>query len=592
MKLEQLLHSSHKIATMLLENKEDSLDRVLEELCRHSEASRTYIFKIRGDFTDNTHEYINPAELRTADNPTGIKAEIDNLKGLPISEFSDFVDILKTEIINAPNIHEYSFSERSHSLLDSQDIKSILVFPINYDGELKGFVGFDECKRFREWEPEIIEYLETNSKSISMFLRNQEYALNLQESNNRFQSINNFLPGTIWETDIGLLFTLSQGFGLTKMGLKPDQVVGMSLYDFFRTDDPSHPAISNHLLALKGKKTYYELTHEGITYASNLQPKFDLQGNICGVVGMALDITKRKQTEMKLTESERRFMDVLYASNDAILLIGDNTFIDCNESTARMLGYATRKEFLQTHPSELSPPLQPDGRNSFEKAEEMMRRAIENGYNRFEWMHRRANGEDFPVEVSLTPIVYEGKKLIYCVWRNITERKQMEEALHKTEHEYETLFYKMLNGFALHKMIYDAHGNPADYQFLAVNPAFEHMTGLRADAIVGRTVLEVLPCTERHWIEIYGKVVLSGEPVLFENYAIEMDKYFEVTAFCPAPGQFACIFQDITERKQVEKQQKIRLDLYKMIADNVEPEQVRQYVDQYKAQLISEETKK
>jgi PAS domain S-box-containing protein len=146
------------------------------------------------------------------------------------------------------------------------------------------------------------------------------------------------------------------------------------------------------------------------------------------------DITERKMNELALRESERRFMDVLYASDDAILLIGDNKFVDCNEATARMLKYASREEFLQVHPSELSPPEQPDGQSSIEKADEMMRLAFDRGYNRFEWMHRRANNEDFPVEVSLTPIVHEGKRLLYCVWRDITEyKKAAAEILASTE---------------------------------------------------------------------------------------------------------------------------------------------------------------
>jgi two-component system sensor histidine kinase/response regulator len=148
-------------------------------------------------------------------------------------------------------------------------------------------------------------------------------------------------------------------------------------------------------------------------------------------------VMSRKRAEEALRESERRFMDVLYASNDAILLIGNNTFIDCNEATARMLGYASRGNFLKTHPSELSPPTQPDGRDSFEKAEEMMRLAFDKGFHRFEWIHRRANGQDFPAEVSLTPIIHEGQNLLHCIWRDITEIKRAEERLRETLSELE-----------------------------------------------------------------------------------------------------------------------------------------------------------
>ncbi len=66
-------------------------------------------------------------------------------------------------------------------------------------------------------------------------------------------------------------------------------------------------------------------------------------------------------------------MDVLYSSEDAILLIDEETFVDANEATAKMLGYSDREEFLMTHPSQLSPETQPDGIKSFDKANEMMK---------------------------------------------------------------------------------------------------------------------------------------------------------------------------------------------------------------------------
>ena len=126
---------------------------------------------------------------------------------------------------------------------------------------------------------------------------------------------------------------------------------------------------------------------------------------------------------------------------------------------------------------------------------------------------------------------------------DITERKRVEQ-------NYRTLFREMLNGFALHEIICDEAGVPVDYRFLAVNPAFERMTGLKAKDIVGRTVLETLPTTELHWIETYGKVALTGEPVFFEHYHALLNKYFEVSAFQPVVNQFACIFADVTQRMQ------------------------------------------
>lgn len=133
-----------------------------------------------------------------------------------------------------------------------------------------------------------------------------------------------------------------------------------------------------------------------------------------------------------------------------------------------------------------------------------------------------------------------------------SEREKAEIALRQSEMRYRMLFQKMLEGFALHEILCDEVGVPNDYRFLAVNPAFEKLTGLKANLIIGRTVLEVLPHTERIWIDTYGKVALTGEPALLENFSSDLDKFFKVTAFCPSLGQFACFIQDITDIKRTE----------------------------------------
>lgn len=135
---------------------------------------------------------------------------------------------------------------------------------------------------------------------------------------------------------------------------------------------------------------------------------------------------------------------------------------------------------------------------------------------------------------------------VVCTFADVTERRRAEE-------NYQTLFREMLDGFALHEMLYDNHGQPVNYRFLAANPAFERMTGLKADAIVGKTVLDVLPNAETKWIETYGKVVVTGEPACFESYSTALSKHFQVTAFRPRPHQFACVITDITEQRLAEK---------------------------------------
>jgi PAS domain S-box-containing protein len=131
-----------------------------------------------------------------------------------------------------------------------------------------------------------------------------------------------------------------------------------------------------------------------------------------------------------------RYRALFEKSADAILIIEGDTFVDCNAAAVEMLRCRDKAAVMQTHPSELSPELQPDGRRSFEKANEMMAIAFERGSHRFEWDHVRADGEVFPVEVLLTAVPREGGHALHTVWRDITDRKRLENELrhaHKME---------------------------------------------------------------------------------------------------------------------------------------------------------------
>ncbi len=127
------------------------------------------------------------------------------------------------------------------------------------------------------------------------------------------------------------------------------------------------------------------------------------------------------------------YRELFEKSADAILIIEGGRFVDCNQAAVEMLRYGSRSEVLQTHPSELSPATQPDGRASFEKANEMIETAFERGSHRFEWDHKRADGEVFPVEVLLTTVQRDGERILHVVWRDITDRVQLESELRQSQ---------------------------------------------------------------------------------------------------------------------------------------------------------------
>ena len=240
-------------------------------------------------------------------------------------------------------------------------------------------------------------------------------------------------------------------------------------------------------------------------------------------------------------------------STDAHLIIQKSRFIDCNAATVEMLGNRNKSEILKKHPSELSPPKQPDGRNSVEKADEMMALAQEKGSLRFEWDHLRATGEIFPVEVLLTPITLDdGSQIIHTVWRDLSQIKADQEERALSEAHYRSLFQNMVNGFTYCEIVQDEQGIPVDYIFHEVNRAFEQQTKLKRDDVLGKRGSEVIPGKAEdfnRWVQLYGEVATTGNVKQFDRYSPGFDRWFSVIAYSPRKGFFASLAMDITEEK-------------------------------------------
>lgn len=157
-------------------------------------------------------------------------------------------------------------------------------------------------------------------------------------------------------------------------------------------------------------------------------------------------------------------------------------------------------------------------------------------------------------------IARNGTALVLLAFRDITARKQAEQARWESETRFRTLFESMDEGYCIIDMIFDEKDNPTDYRFVEANPVFERQTGIK-DA-TGRLMREIVPGHEQHWFDTYGRIALTGETLRFEDAAAALGRYYDVCAFrVGAPGlrRVGIIFNDVTERKNLERQRELLL---------------------------------
>jgi len=232
----------------------------------------------------------------------------------------------------------------------------------------------------------------------------------------------------------GTLIQVNQT-SLDFMGLSEDQVIGRPFWEtpWWKDSESDQKTLREAIAqAAQGHLVRFETTHkdkDGTLHNIDfsLKPFTDPTGKVRLLIPEGRDITERKQTEESLRERQQLFQLLFEHSGDANLLLDGGLFVDCNEATLRLLGAQHKVEILNTHPSQLSPEFQPDGRPSMEKAEEMIATAFRLGSLRFEWLHKKLDGTLLPVDVMLTAVPWKGKWILHTAWRDLTDSRRAEE---------------------------------------------------------------------------------------------------------------------------------------------------------------------
>jgi len=153
----------------------------------------------------------------------------------------------------------------------------------------------------------------------------------------------------------------------------------------------------------------------------------------------------------------------------------------------------------------------------------------------------------------------------------------------------ESIFENMINGYAYHQIIIDENNYPIDYVFLDVNPAFEKMTGLTKDQVIGKKVTEVIPGfsdSKFDWIGVYGSTALAGKKHSFQEFSEGLKRWYLVNVFSPQHGFFITIFNEITDLKQKEEELLEKNENLTALLEEVSAmeEELRQQVDELSLQ--------
>jgi PAS domain S-box-containing protein len=284
------------------------------------------------------------------------------------------------------------------------------ITPIKNDsGEIMNFIAISE---------DITE----RKKAEELFIKN----------NQRLQDQFNHTPlaSIIWDLDFNVLEwnnSAQRIFGYSAEEAKENNIKDLITAPHLATE------MKEIRLKMSNEKYGYKGTNENITKFGkiiicdwyNVALK-DAEGKVVGVASLVDDITERMNSKKLLENSERKYRDIFEKSIDAVLILKDGFFVDCNEAAIKMFGL-DRETLFNIHPAELSPEIQPDGASSFLKAEEMMKIALEKGSNRFRWYHQNKNGHIFPAEVTLTRVnENEEESTLHGVITDITERVKKE----------------------------------------------------------------------------------------------------------------------------------------------------------------------
>lgn len=252
----------------------------------------------------------------------------------------------------------------------------------------------------------------------------------LRRSELQYRLLFNASPIPMWLFDRNSLrFLAVNEAAIRHYGYSEGEFLSMRISDIRPEEDVPNllQCTASRISGLQEPSVWRHLRKDGtIIDVEIVAHDVDFHGIDAEVV-VAHDVSERKRSEEVLRNSESNYRALFEDSADAMWLLDENGFVRSNAAALQMFGYTCEEPML--HPADISPPYQADGTRSFVAARQKMASAFAKGKERFEWLHKRKNGELFPAEVFLTALTLSGQPRLLATVRDLTERKKALDVL-------------------------------------------------------------------------------------------------------------------------------------------------------------------